>query len=89
MCLSDMFLCMRTTLDLDDQVLSEAKVLARKSGKTLKAVVEDALRERLNRRTSSSTPRHVEIPTFGGGGVQPGVDLDDSAGLRDLMDGLS
>jgi len=28
----------------------------------------------------------VELPTFGEGGVQPGVDLDDSAALLDLMD---
>ena len=26
------------------------------------------------------------LPTFGGEGLQPGVDLDDTAGLLDLMD---
>jgi len=28
----------------------------------------------------------VELPTFGSEGVLPGVDLDDSASLLDLMD---
>lgn len=80
---------MRTTLDLDDHLLHETKVLARRMGKTLTAVVEDALRERLSRRPSDTARRRVELPSVGGNGVLPGVDLDDSAGLRDIMDGLS
>jgi hypothetical protein len=28
----------------------------------------------------------VPLPTFGGQGLQPGVDLDDTATLLDLMD---
>jgi hypothetical protein len=35
--------------------------------------------------SASSEP--VELPTFGGDGVQPGVDLNDSAALLDLMEG--
>jgi hypothetical protein len=29
----------------------------------------------------------VALPTFGGNGLQPGVDLDDTAGLLDIMNG--
>ena len=29
----------------------------------------------------------VDLPTFGEGGPQPGVDLDDSAALLDLQEG--
>jgi hypothetical protein len=29
----------------------------------------------------------VRLTTFRGSGLQPGVDLDDSAALQDLMDG--
>jgi hypothetical protein len=31
--------------------------------------------------------RRKRLPTFKGGGLRPGVDLSDSAGLLDLMDG--
>jgi len=84
-----MLLCMRTTLDIDDQLLTQAKLLARGAGKTLTAVIEDALRERLARRPAASSRRPVRLPTVGGKGLLPGVDLDDSAALRDLMDAAS
>jgi hypothetical protein len=77
---------MRTTIRLDDQLLAEAKQLAARTGRTLTAVIEDALRLSL-RQTSSRRRRRVELPTFkGGNGLQPGVDLDDSAALLDLME---
>lgn len=79
-------LMMRTTINLDDRLLAEAKKLAAEGGTTLTAVLEDALRERLARRGPASSRKPVELRTFRGGGVQPGVDLDDSAALLDLMD---
>lgn len=77
---------MRTTLNLDDEVLAGAKRLAQGSGKTLTAVIEDALRERLARRSASAGAESVKLPTVAGHGLQPGIDLDNSAGLRDVMD---
>jgi len=76
---------MRTTIRLDDELLRDAKKLAAETGRTLTAVIEDALRQQLARREA---PRgRVELPVFhGGGGLQPGVDLGDNAALRDLMD---
>jgi len=76
---------MRTTINLDDDLLAEAKQVAARTGRTLTAVVEDALRESLHRRRHTSR-RAVELPTFGAGGAQPGVDLDDSAALLELME---
>ena len=76
---------MRTTIRIDDQLLGEAKQLAVRTGRTLTAVVEDALREVLNRQRRPDR-RAVELTTFGGNGPHPGVDLDDSAALLDLMD---
>jgi hypothetical protein len=76
---------MRTTINLDDALLAEAKQVAARTGRSLTAVVEDALRESLHRRQRN--PRTgMELPRFGEGGVQPGVDLDDSASLLDLME---
>jgi hypothetical protein len=76
---------MRTTIHLPDDLLAQAKRAALESGTTLTAVIEEALRERLARRGRSVTAP-VELTTFGGSGLQPGVDLDDSAALLELME---
>lgn len=77
---------MRTTLTIDDHLLAEAKGYAQRHGKTLTAVVQDALREILARRHQAPKKRPIKLTTFKGEGLQPGVDLDDSASLWDLMD---
>jgi hypothetical protein len=82
-----MIRCVRTTIRLDDALLSEVKAEAARTGRTLRQVVEDALRETLARREGRPGRRgSVEIPTFAGRGLQPGVDLDSSAGLLEIMD---
>lgn len=81
-----MLLCMRTTIQLDDQLLSEAKQYAARTGRTLKAVIEDALREALARTENPQAQARVHLRTFKGRGVQPGVDLDDTSSLLDLME---
>ena len=77
---------MRTTVKIDDQLLADAKAQAARSGRTLNEVVEDALRESLARRDRSVREAAVELPTFSGR-LQPGVDLDDTSALLDLMEG--
>ena len=78
---------MRTTVRLDEHLLSEAKKHAAESGQTLTAVLEQALRESLARRSAPAKPRRLRLKTFRGGGVRAGVDLDDSASLLDVMGG--
>ena len=79
---------MRTTIRLDEAILKAAKRLALESGRTLGETVEDLLREALaRRRTSAPPPRARPLPVFRGNGLQPGVDLDDTAGLLDRMEG--
>ena len=80
---------MRTTIRIDDQLLAAAKARAAASGRTLNAVVEDALREALAGRARDRGPRRVDLPTFRGSRLLPGVDLDDSAALLDQMEGPS
>jgi predicted transcriptional regulator len=79
---------MRTTIRFDDQLLVQAKRLAAERGTTLTALLEDALRETLARRKPSQRRSKLRLTTFGGGGVQPHVDLDDTASLLDRMEGL-
>jgi hypothetical protein len=78
---------MRTTVRLDDHVLRQAKELAAQTGQTLTAVIEDALRETLARHRSRRRGGPIKLPTFKGKGLRPGVDLDDSAGLLEIMQG--
>ena len=77
---------MRTTVRLDDQLLQQVKALALETGTTLTAVIEDSLRQTLERRKDPGRSIPVWIPTFGGNGPRPGVDLDNSAALLDLME---
>jgi len=76
---------MRTTVDLPDDVLSEAKGRAAREGRTLSDVVSDAVRSAFA-QTATADRKRVELPTFGRGGLQPGVDLDDGAALLDVME---
>lgn len=76
---------MRTTITIDDALLAEAKVIAARSGRTLNAVVEDALRVALAQRRAASTRPPVTLPTFSGR-LQPGVNLDSNSDLLDFME---
>ena len=80
---------MRTTIKIDDALLAAAKARAAQSGRTLNAVVEDALREALGRRDRAERPPRVQLPTFAGSRLRPGVDLDDGAALLELMEGAA
>lgn len=82
-----MLFCMRTTLNLKDQLMRDIKRRAAEEGRTLTAVVEEALREHLRRdaeHTSSSFRLHlVTVP----GAPRAGVDLDDRDALYEVMEG--
>ena len=66
---------MRTTLNLDDELLRLAKAEATRRKTSLAALFEDALRERLCRMGPKST---YELPVStiapGEGGLRPGLD---------------
>jgi hypothetical protein len=77
---------MRTTIRLDEHLLTEAKQRAARSGTTLTALIEQALRESFSRREDRPEKGPVKLPAWGHGWVRAGVDLDDSASLLDLME---
>ncbi|HVL91022.1 MAG TPA: type II toxin-antitoxin system VapB family antitoxin [Actinomycetota bacterium] len=77
---------MRTTLDIEDSLLRDAKVFAAESGRTLRSIVEEGLRRILEARTA---PTDFEpLPTLGGGAVREGVDLTNNAQVLDILDGF-
>ena len=76
---------MRTTINIDDQLLMYAKLQATQQGCTLKQVVEDALREFFSRNGLERDP--VKLETVSGAGLKPGVNLDDGHSLSDIIEG--
>lgn len=78
---------MRTTVRLDDRLLRQAKQRALETGRTLTRVMEEALRAYLARPTRREPAPPLALPVSGVGGTFPGVDLDNTASLYELMDG--
>ncbi|PKB73757.1 MAG: hypothetical protein BZY75_00225 [SAR202 cluster bacterium Io17-Chloro-G7] len=79
---------MRTTIRLNDQLLTEAKMLAAATGRSLTSVIEEALRDMLARsRLNRRDP--IKLKTDSGSGLQPGINLDDSAALLEIMERYS
>jgi hypothetical protein len=78
---------MRTTIRLSDDLLAQAKEAAVKSGRTLTAVIEDSLRLALACQKEQPKRRRIRLPSSGTGGLRPGVNLDNTAELLDIMDG--
>ncbi len=79
---------MRTTVRLDDALLEHAKQEARRRGETLTALIDQGLRLVLSQsRPRKRRPRVVLPVCRAGGGTLPGVDLNDSASLLDIMEG--
>ena len=79
---------MRTTIRLNDDLLAQAKEAAIKSGRTLTAVVEDALRQALSRKAAQPKRGRIRLISSGKGGLRPGVNLNSTAQLLDIMDGI-
>lgn len=76
---------MRTTIRIDDELYREVKARAARSGRTVAAVLEDAVRRGLNPPEQQTGGRYVVRP-LGAGGLQPGVDLASNASVREAMD---
>lgn len=76
---------MRTTLNISDDLLAEAKVVAARTHRSIGAVVDDALRVLLRRGVDAPAATDWVFPTGGAGGLQPGVNLDDRESLADLL----
>ena len=74
---------MRTTVNIDDDLLRRARESAVRSGRSLGDVIDDALRVALgSRRTRRQA---LPLPVFGGSGLRPGVDLEDKERLAELL----
>ncbi len=72
---------------MDDGLLEQAKREAQRRGKTLTALIEESLRRELLRSQRGRAPQRVELPVSDcSGGLMPGVDLNNSAALLEIME---
>jgi hypothetical protein len=76
---------MRTTIEISNELLRQAKRRAADEGGTLRKVIEEALRFYLGKRPKSK--RYELRWRTEKGRILPGVRLDDRDALFDLMDG--
>ncbi len=74
---------MKTTVDIADSLLEEAKRLATRDGTTVKALIEQGLRQVI---TAKKKPGNFRLrrATFKGQGLQPGVSTATWEQIRDM-----
>lgn len=76
---------MRTTVNLDTELLHAAKRRAHEQGTTLGGVVETALRRLLSSAPDAGPA--PDIPVFTAGtGPRPGLDLSSNRALQEALD---
>lgn len=69
---------------IDDELLADAKAFAARHGRSLNSVMEDALRQMLNRAGTSDERSYVELPVYGEEGGRPLIDASPE-GLKELL----
>lgn len=77
---------MKITIHLPDDLIKRAKRAALLADTTFSGFIERALQEALVRRQHGKMRREFKSITYGHGGVLPGVNLDDSSALQDMME---
>jgi hypothetical protein len=77
---------MKTTLDIDDQLLSEAKALAAHQRTSLTRLIEEGLHLRLRAGSSAGRRARVKLPLLKGrGGLVAGVDPGSNKALLQAL----
>ena len=83
---NDMGTHMKTTIEISDALLEEAKRVARQRGTTLRAVLEAALRREVATPAEPRKKFKLRDGSFkGGSGLQPGIDLSDWSQIRRII----
>ncbi|MCP3957525.1 MAG: CopG family transcriptional regulator [bacterium] len=77
---------MRTTITIDDGLLSALKRRSAETGSTVSRQIEDAVRVALSRRLEASAAGKFELITFGRGGRFSAQDIDKTSALVEAED---
>jgi hypothetical protein len=82
----DMVSNMKTTIDIADSLLAEARTVAARDGTTVRSLVEEGLRLAIARR-GESEPFRLRPASFHGDGVRPDISLERWDEIRGLIYG--
>ena len=78
---------MKTTLDLNDQLLANAKALAAQQRTSLTRLIEEGLQLRLRANAVGPARGRKRLPVFNGrGGLVQGVDPSSNKALLEALD---
>ena len=78
---------MKTTLDINDTLLANAKALAAQQQTSLTRLIEEGLQLRLRSTQAASKSGKKKIPVFKGqGGMVPGLDPCSNKAMMDAAD---
>ena len=77
---------MKTTLDIQDELLARAKRHAQRTGRPLRAVVEEGLRQELSRETNR-TPFRLQDHSVGERGAKDPLEAYSWQDLREIIYG--
>jgi hypothetical protein len=78
---------MKTTLLLDDKIHRQAKQASARLGIPLTRFIEEAIRLRINSESAKRADLVRRLPVCKKkGGLRPGVDLDNTAELLEVLD---
>jgi hypothetical protein len=81
----NLYSCMKTTVDLPDDLAIEVKKAAAERRTTIRDLVERGLRRELAAVPATSGERRAIRWVTVDGGLPPGVDLDDRVALQDWL----
>jgi hypothetical protein len=77
---------MKTTLDLDDQLLANAKALAARQQTSLTRLIEEGLRLRLRAQADDPSQTRTGLPVFKGrGGLVAGIQPASNKSLLEAL----
>ena len=79
-----MVIGMKTTVEISDSLLAEARSLAAKEQTTVRALIEEGLRRIVADRRSGA-PFRLRRATFGGQGIRPELATASWDAVRDLI----
>ncbi len=77
---------MRTTVTIEDELLTQAKEKALKRKCSLGEVINEALMIRFSQEAQPTPEKPFRLTTCGGKGMHPGISLNDNAQLLDWME---
>jgi len=81
---SNMVIHMKTTVQISDSLMEEARKVARSERSTVRALIEEGLQKVLKEKRRKA-PFNLRKATFKGKGLQPGVGGSPWEGIRDLI----